>query len=273
MMEKVSTFKIMKTLALMLLGLVTTAQSMVVEDKPVSTGEELKFRLSYGWFTVGRGTFKISDDYVMQDGKECLEINVHGKTAGLAGVFSRVDDRWGAVVDKNTFLPYYSFRDLSEGDKDLDEKVYFNYDSNEIRVERSSDSNPEKSPVQFYDLEDGTIFDMMGGLMYARSIDYRGLEKGDTVQLDAFFDKEFYEFEMIYHGIEKTKTKVGKIYCHKIVPIMQENSVFRGEDAVEFWITADANRLPVKVIAEMNFGKAKCELTSYKNIKSGVDFK
>lgn len=273
-MMSVPTLKIMKTITLILFGLLANAQSLVVKDKPVSKGEELQFRLSYGgWLTVGRGTFKISDQYITQDGKECIEINVHGRTAGLAGVFSKIDDRWGAVVDKNTFLPYYSYRDLSEGDSDLDEKMYFDYDSMEVRVERSSISDPQPEDPQFFDLENGNIFDMMGGLMYARSIDYRSLNKGDTVQLDAFFDNEFYDFELVYHGIELTKTKVGKIYCHKIVPIMQENSLFKGESAVTFWISADANRLPLKVAANMNIGKAYCELTSYKNVKSGIDFK
>ena len=262
----------MKTLALILIGLVTNAQSLV-KEKPVSTGEELQFRLSYGWFTVGRGTFKISDEYVLRDGKECIEINVHGRTAGLAGVFSKVDDRWGAIVDKDSFKPYYSYRDLSEGNYDLDEKVYFDYDSMEVRVERTSVAKSEQNAVASFDLENGGYFDMMGGLMFARSIDYRSLEKGDTIQLDAFFDKEFYDFEMVYHGIEMKKTKVGNIYCHKVVPIMQENSVFKGEDAVKFWISADANRLPLKVSANMNFGTAHCELTAYKNVKSGIDFK
>ncbi|MEO9484809.1 MAG: DUF3108 domain-containing protein [Ekhidna sp.] len=262
----------MKTLALIFLGLITNAQTNVVSDKPVSKGEELHFKLSYGWFTIGRGSFKISDEYVMRDGKECIAIDVHGKTAGLAGVFSKVDDKWGAVIDKDTFLPYYSFRNISEGNDDLDERAYFDYDSMQVKVESTSKSDPEVSPTKYFDLEEGKIFDMMGGIMYARSIDYRGLVKGDTIQLDAFFDDEFYDFEMIYHGIEITKTKVGDIYCHKVVPIMQKNSVFKGSDAVTFWISADANRLPLKVAANMNFGKAYCELTSYKNVKSGIDF-
>ncbi|MEQ8904179.1 DUF3108 domain-containing protein [Ekhidna sp.] len=261
----------MKTVALILLGLITNAQSMV-KEKPVNTGEELQFKLSYGWFTIGRGTFKISDDYVLRDGKECIEINVSGRTAGLAGVLSKVDDQWGAVVDKDNFLPYYSYRDLSEGDYDLEEHVYFDYDSMRVKVESSSANEEEPRPTRFYDLEKTNVFDMMGGLMYARSIDYRKLKNGDTVQLDAFFDKKFYDFEMIYHGIEMIKTKVGEIYCHKVVPIMQKNSVFKGEDAVTFWVSADANRLPLKVEADMNFGTAYCELTAYKNVKSGIDF-
>ena len=269
-MESVPTFKVMKTFAFILLGLFTQAQPMM-KERPVSKGELLEFKLSYGWFTIGRGSFQISDQPVYRDGKECIEINVAGRTAGLAGVFSKVDDRWGAVIDKKTFLPYYSYRDLSEGDYDLDEKVYFDYDSMKVRVESSTKSEGER-PAKLFDIEKNNVFDMMGGLMYARSIDYRGLQRGDTVKLDAFFDKKFYDFNMIYHGVEMIKTKVGEIYCHKVVPIMQKNSVFDGENAVTFCVSADANRLPLKVEADMNFGTAYCELTSYKNVKSGIDF-
>ncbi len=255
----------------MLLGVLTQAQPMM-KEKPVSKGEVLQFRLAYGWFTIGRGSFKVSDDYVMRDGKKCLKIDVEGKTAGLAGVFSRVDDRWGALIDSDSFLPYYSYRDLSEGDYELEEEVYFDYDSMHIQFEQESANEEQPRPTRYFDIEEEGVFDMMGGLMYARSIDYRKLNKGDTVQLDAFFDKKFYDFKMIYHGIEMIKSKVGEINCHKVVPIMEKNSVFVGRDAVTFWVSADANRLPLKVSANMKFGTAYCELTGYKNVKSGIDF-
>ena len=267
-MESVSTFKVMKTFAFILFGLLTQAQP-IMKTKPVSKGEILEFKLSYGWFTIGRGTFQVLDKPVYRDGKECIEIAVEGSTAGLAGVFSKVNDKWGAILDKESFRPYYSYRDISEGDYELLEKVYFDYDSMKIKFEQYAE---EERPVKYFDIEKDGVFDMMGGLMYARSIDYRKLQKGDTVSLDAFFDKKFYDFKMVYHGIEMTKTKVGHIYCHKVVPIMEKNRVFDGQNAVTFWVSADANRLPLKVSADMNFGTAYCELTSYKNVKSGIDF-
>ncbi len=256
---------------MMLIGMLTQAQPMM-KERPVSTGEVLQFKLTYGWFTVGRGSFSISDEVIYRDGRECLKIDIEGRTAGLAGVFSKVDDKWGAVIDKESFKPYYSFRDLSEGDYDLEEEVFFDYDSMRIQFEQASAKEESPRPTKYFDIEKDGVFDMMGGLMHARSIDYRKLEKGDRVSIDAFFDKKFYHFQMVYHGIEMIKSKVGKIYCHKVVPIMEKNSVFVGEDAVTFWVSADANRLPLKVSANMKFGTAHCELTAYKNVKSGIDF-
>jgi hypothetical protein len=262
----------MKTLALLLIGLVSTAQHKMIKSKPVSKGELLEFRLSYGWFTLGKAEMKTADNFEKRNGKECIKVDITGKTAGLLGAFSKVDDKWGAVVDRNTFLPYYSYRDLQEGNYRLDEKVYFDYDSMRVRADYFDVKNNVPKPSKHFDIEKEYTLDMIGGLMLTRSLDYRGMAKGDTIKVDAFFDKEFYDFSLLYMGIENVKTKVGKINCHKIVPVMPDNKLFNGENSVTLWISADANRLPLKVEADMFFGTAYCELVSYKNVKSGNDF-
>ncbi len=252
--------------------MLSQAQSLM-DAPPVSKGEELKFKLTYGWFTIGRGTFHIQDEELIQDGKRCLQIDVTGRAAGLAGLFSTFDDSWGAVIDSETFLPYHSYRDLSEGDSDLKEETQFDYLNNQVVFNQTYASESKPRPTKYFDLEGDRVFDMMGGLMYARSIDYESLNKGDTIELSAFFDKKFYDFKMVYYGKEKVKTKVGKIRCYKVVPVMEKNSIFLGEDSITFWLSADTNRLPLKVAAKVKFGTAYCELTSYKNVKSGIDFR
>ena len=262
----------MKLFAFMLISIFSQAQS-IMETPPVSKGEELKFKLTYGWFTIGRGTFLVQDKDVERDGRNCMQIDVTGRAAGLAGLFSKFDDSWGAVIDTETFIPYYSYRDLSEGDSDLKEEVVFDYENDQIVFNQSSETDDKTRPTKYYDLAGEQIFDMMGGLMYARSLDYEKLTKGDTIELSAFFDKKFYDFKMVYHGKERVKTKIGKIRCYKVVPIMEKNKIFLGEDSITFWLSADTNRLPLKVKARVKFGTAYCELTSYKNVKSGIDSK
>ncbi len=256
----------------MFIGFLSSAQYRLMEESPANKGEQLEFKLSYGWFTVGRASMQTASYLEKREGNDCFKIDITGKTAGLVGVFSKVNDRWGAVIRKDNFLPYYSYRDLEEGNYRKDEKVYFEYDSMRVRVEDFDVKGNVPRPTQYYDIEKDNVFDMIGGLQYARSIDYRSMSEGDTIKMDAYFDKTFYDFEMVYHGVERVKTKVGRINCFKLVPVMPDNKLFRGENSVTFWISADANRLPLKVKASMFFGTAYVELTSYKNVKSGIDF-
>lgn len=271
-MKAVPILNIMKTLVLLFIGLVSTAQHRVVDTPPVNKGEQLEFKLGYGWFTIGRAQVKTAPQYQKVDGNDCFKIDITGKTAGLVGAFSKVNDRWGGVVRKEDFRPYYSYRDLEEGNYRKDEKVYFDYDSMKITVEDYDVKADKPRPTTYYDIEEDSVFDLIGGLLYTRSLDYERMKKGDTVTMDAYFDKVFYDFDIVYQGKESVKTKVGKINCYKLVPVMPDNKIFRGENAVTFWVSADPNRLPLKVEAAMFFGTAYCELTSYKNVKSGIDF-
>ena len=268
----VPTLRSMKAFILMFTALVSSAQYQLISESPANRGEALEFKLSYGWFTIGRASMLTAPFFEQRDGNECYKIDITGKTAGLVGAFSKVNDRWGAIIRSDNFLPYYSYRDLEEGNYRKDEKVYFEYDSMRVRVEDFDVKANVPRPTTYYDIEKENVFDMIGGLMYARSLDFKSMNAGDTIKMDAYFDKEFYDFEMVYWGIEQVRTKVGRINCFKLVPVMPDNKIFRGENAVTFWVSADTNRLPLKVEASMFFGTAYCELTSYKNVKSGIDF-
>ena len=239
---------------------------------PTNTGETLEFKLSYGWFTVGRASMRTLDQYEVIDGTNHIKLEIQGKTAGFLGAFSKVDDRWGATLREDNFLPIYSYRFLREGSYKKDERVYFERDSMMIRVEEYDVKKKHHRAPKYFEFKQDTLLDMLGGLMWARSIDYKKLNKGDTLALDAFFDKEFFDFKVVYDGVENIKTKVGRINCFKLVPVMPDTKLFRGENSVTLWISADANRLPLMAKAAMFFGTGYCELTSYKNVKSGIDF-
>lgn len=260
-----------KTMALILLAISSTAQHKMVNKSPANKGEQLEFKLSYGWFTIGRASMKTAPYYEKRDGFDCYKVDITGKTAGLAGVFSKVNDKWGAIVRKDNFLPYYSYRNIEEGNYRKNEKVYFEYRTKRIRIEDFDVKANKPRPTTYLNIKKDCVFDMIGGLMYARSIDYGRMHRGDTIQINAYFDKKFYDFKVIYQGIEKANTKIGKIYCYKLSPIMPHNKLFRGDNPVIFWLSADANRLPLRVEAKMFFGTAYCELTSYKNVKNGVN--
>lgn len=260
----------MKTFVFILIGLISTAQSMV-DDKPVSKGEVLNYKISLGWITVGRADFQVSDGYVTQDDANYLRVEVKGKSTGLAGILKKFNNRYGALIDEQTMLPRHSYRKTSEGNKKTNEDVYYDYESMNIHYDVTR-SKQQAQPTRTFEMEEQNTFDLMGGLMYARSLDYRNMEKGDTIVMDAFYDKKFYNFKMTYQGIEMIDSKVGDINCYKVVPVMEKNSLFEGKDAVAFWLSADRNRLPLKISAKVKMGTAKVELVSYKNVKSGIDF-
>lgn len=251
-----------------------TNKLLPMNQRPASLGEEITFKLSFGWFTVGEATMKTQDKYDRSGGENRYKMEIKGETSGILGAFSKIDDTWGATLDRNSYRPYYAYRDISEGNYRLDERVYFDYKKKKVTIDTHDVNTREKKTSNTFNLKTVYTFDLIGGMMYARSFDFRKIRRGDTIRVNAFFDKKFYDFAMIYEGLENTRTKVGRVNCHKITPIVPQNSIFeKGEDKpVSFWVSADQNRLPLKIEAKMRFGSAYCELIKYKNVKSGGKF-
>jgi hypothetical protein len=247
----------------------SNVEEYLLGTTPVSKGEELEFKLSYGWFTLGKASLTISDDYHVLRDRECYKVEVQGQTAGLLGAFSKVDDYWKSYVTKEELIPLESHSDLQEGRYMRKEKVIFDQDRGTITVDMIKRN--KKRPIKVYEAE-GVIHDLLSGYVNMRTINYNSLAEGHTVRFKAFYDEVFYDFGFVYDGREMVDTEVGELIAHKIIPLLPENDIFPGENPITTWISADLNQLPLLIRAKMFFGTAYVELTNYKNIKYGPDF-
>ena len=233
---------------------------------PFDRGEILEYRLHYGWFNIGRATVQLDEAVHLRDGKSCFELRVNGGTAGLLNIFASVDDEWGALISEEDLTPVFTYRNIQEGKYQLQERVYIQPDSGHIRVESYRPRKDKRTNDLFTYDPQVEMYDMLSGILVMRNLDFAQYDVGDTIQMDTFFEDTFYHFKIIYGGVEMVKTGVGELRGHKVIPVMPDNSVFDGENSVTAWFSADRNRLPLKVTADMFIGKASCEIASYKNI-------
>jgi hypothetical protein len=247
---------------------VTSQPAKLSAEVPMNHGEVLEFRLSYGWFKVGSAKWITYEK--RYEGEECYQFKVTAESSGLLGVFARVDDEWGEYMRKRDYLPLMAYRDLVEGKYVLDEKTYFDYDNQKIRYERIRKG--ERKPTEYIDMDQPRL-GMLGGFMQMRCVDYSQYKKWDRIKINAFFEGEPYEFELLYAGIEEIDSPVGKLRAHKLVPDLPENRLFPGEYPVKVWLSADKNRLPLRADAKLYLGSAYVELVNYKNIKFGPDYR
>ena len=88
------------------------------------------------------------------------------------------------------------------------------------------------------------------------------------ISLDAFYDKEVYDFKIKFLGREVVKTPLGKIRALVFTPIMAKNDLFEdGEEKIKIWLSDDANKIPLKISAKMWIGAVELDLTEAANLK------
>jgi hypothetical protein len=69
-------------------------------------------------------------------------------------------------------------------------------------------------------------------------------------------------------GDEVLKIKAGSFKCHKFVPVVQTGRVFKSEKDLNFWVTADENKIPILVKAKIPVGYVKLHLVCTKSMGS-----
>jgi hypothetical protein len=108
---------------------------------------------------------------------------------------------------------------------------------------------------------------MVSSLFYLRRIDFTNFKINDVIAVNTYFGDEVFPFYVVYKGREVLDTDLGKFKCIKFVPVVEPGRIFKKKDDMTFWLSDDANKIPVRVKFELVFGSFKCDLMSMKNIK------
>ena len=238
-----------------------------VPHKSFGVGEVLEYKLSYGAFTVGKAQMKVHDLYYKINGRDCYRIDIFGRTSGAVDWVARVNDNWGAYIDTAALVPHISYRKIEEGRYRKNEILKFDHNTDMVEAKVvNNETGDFKEPAYFQ--VPNNVRDIVGGLFYLRTFAYHELSEGDIITVNAFFEDTIYDFEIRYMGKEEVKTRAGKFNAVKLVPIMPDNKLFAGEDAISVWLSDDLNRVPLKVEANLVIGKASCELITYEGLRN-----
>ncbi|MFT5914146.1 MAG: hypothetical protein ACJAWV_000142 [Flammeovirgaceae bacterium] len=229
-----------------------------------SRGEKLTYLAHYGFINAGRATVKMDKNIYYRQGRPCYKVDVDGWTVGMFAWGVKVKDKWRSYIDTSAVIPHEFYRNISENKYKLTETTYFNQKAKKARVKQTKKG--KKSEKLFTVPQYAQ--DLVSGYYYLRTLDFSSMKKGDKVTVKGFFEDESFDLEVEFLGRETVKTKVGKIKAFKMRPIMPDNEMFDGEDAIEFWVSDDENKVPVKIKAGLFVGAVEVELTSYSGLKA-----
>jgi hypothetical protein len=241
-----------------------------VKNESFQRGEVINFKMTYGIFTVGKGSVTVNPKYHRINNRDCFKIDVAGRTVGLVDWVADVDDKWGAYIDTVAMVPHQFYRFIREGKYRKDEWTNFDHVNHKIEVKSLDKETGKMKEPKFYDAPP-QVRDMVAGFLYLRNMDLSRTRIGDTISVKGFFEDEFYNFRIVYQGKETIRVKAGKIRTLVFKPVMPKNKVFDGENSVTAWFSDDKNRIPVKIDANMFIGSAGVELTDYANLKNPLN--
>jgi hypothetical protein len=233
-----------------------------------SMGEEVEFHASYGIFgKVGTCITKIDKKIHLINGRACYKIDAYGNTDGMAAWFATVKDQWGAYIDTAGLVTHVSYRKLQENKYKRDELVNFDHTTLKAEVKTLDFKTGIYGDTKYYPVPIH-VRDLIAGFMYLRVLNFNKYKKGDTIVVAGFHEDKAYSLQIIYSGREVIKSRMGKMLCHKITPIVPDNKLFDGANSISAWFSADKNQIPIFIKSKMFVGAINVEVASTRGLRN-----
>lgn len=241
---------------LLLLSSAAFAQDPIkTKEEVFKVGEQLNYRMKYGFFTAAEAHLRVAESDIKFDGKPAYHIIADGATAGTFDVFYKVRNRYESFIDKTTLLPFLYTENRHEGSWKHTDKVVFDRKENKITADKGT-----------YPLK-GQVFDFPSAYYFARCLDVSKMKVGDKFDLHYFLEDSTQTLGITYVGKEVVKTDIGKFNCLKFNPTIIPGRIFRKNSKLYLWVTDDENRIPVKAHVEVILGSLTMEITEAKGLK------
>lgn len=223
------------------------------------SGEWLEYKLSYsGFLRAGIAELSLNKDTIA--GKEVIHARGYGRTSTVIGWFFKVRDTYETYMDVDSIVkPVLFKRDVNEGGHIIKRNITFDYGKNTAKVEDFKYKTVKEFPID-------NVQDMLSCFYYLRSLDVSNLKENDEININMFFDSKTYPFKLKFLGTQKLRTKFGKIKTLKFRPIVQAGRVFKENESVTIWVTADDNKIPIRMKASLAVGSLRAELRNFKGL-------
>ncbi|WP_299120620.1 DUF3108 domain-containing protein [uncultured Winogradskyella sp.] len=263
----------MKHLFTIMLFFVGFQASNVEKESAFQEGEWFKFEMSYSKFlTAGNATLSVKQSRL--DGKEVYHVVGKGQTTGLAKLFFKVKDRYESYFDKETGAPYKFIRKINEGGHTKDIEINFDHQNQIAEVNNKKHKKVKKITTE------KDVQDMISMYYYLRNnIDVASLKQGDEIKTNMFFDEENYGFKLKYLGKETIEVDVNgsdvNVKTLKFRPYVMAGRVFKEEESLTLWVSADKNKIPLRIKADLAVGSLRADLIEFKGLKHSfkIEFK
>jgi hypothetical protein len=246
------------------------------QEKPFDAGEELHYDIhyKYGLITMKAGTATFAINPSEKSADSSVHTSLTFKTTSFFDRIHKMRDTLKSTLNER-LEPIYNIRKVNEGNTHYSEEIFFNafgYDYSEVRVIRKNQAGAIRFDTVHHSSNAG--FDLLSILTFARTLDYEKMYSGETLQITNFIGRDRVDAFVRFAGTETLKTREGSKYQSFKLNIDASDSAFKESgNAMEIWIGADKNRLPLKLKAKLKIGAGEAELVSSKNLKYPLESK
>lgn len=231
------------------------------ENKAFRAGENVTYDLYFNWkfVWVKAGTAQMSITETTYDNEPAYRTFLQTKGNKRADFFFIMRDTLENVMSQK-LVPYYFRKGAEEGSRYTVDEVTFSYKDGKCHIKQSR-HRKDRKPKYSQQVEEHCVYDMLSILARARSFDPSDYKVGQKIRFPMATGAAVEEQTLIFRGQEVVEANDKQNYrCLKFSLVEYKEGKER--EVITFYISDDANHLPIRLDMYLNFGSAKAFLTS-----------
>jgi hypothetical protein len=239
-------------------GMVTTATNEV----GLNPGETMAFEVRLGGVLAGEAALAVGELGEFE-GKPAVVVKSRANTAGAAALLKRISDEATTVIDMGTGRPLKLDTVVQMGDRTTTAEAKFTGTIADVTYRRSDDPKPHNYKINF---GTQTVHDTHSAMAQVRG--WRPAP-GTTRSVFVVGGRRLWRVDVKFVGVETVGSAVGNRRAIKF-----EGASFRAKPnftietdkpmrTFTVWLSDDADRVPLRVLASTELGDVTVDLTDY----------
>jgi hypothetical protein len=239
-----------------------TAGSIASDEVGLNPGEQMAFEVRLGGVLAGEAALAVGDIGEFE-GKRAVVVRSRANTAGAAALLKRVVDEAQTVIDLESGRPIVLDTSVEHGSRKVTAQARFLGNMADVTYTRSDDPNPHNFKINF---GTNTVHDTHSAMAQVRG--WRPAV-GTVRSVYVVGGRRLWRVDVTYLGGETLGTALGNRRAIKYEGASfrsRPNFTVEGEKPTRtftVWLSDDADRVPLKVVANTELGDVTVELTDY----------
>lgn len=234
------------------------------ESVGLNPGESMAFEVHLAGVLAGEAQLAVGELGDL-DGHRAVVVKSRAETAGAAALLKHLVDEATTWIDMDTGRPLKLETLVENGDQRITANASFAGSVATITYERSDDKRPGPRTAKI-DFGKVTVHDAHSAMAQLRG--WKG-QKGDTRTVYIVGGRRLWRVDVTYTGETTIGSALGN---RRVVQYDGKSYRARGNLSIEgtkpqrtfsVWLTDDADRVPLKVVAATELGDIVMDLTEY----------
>lgn len=243
------------------------AQQCEVENTAFKEGESVRYDLYFDWGIiwkkVGYATF--TTEKTVYEGQSAYDIRLMAVGSKEADMLFKLRDSLQVYMTER-LEPLYYKKAAEEGSHYSVDEAWYKRENGVSKVHqlRTRPGVEDFTPLESDTEDSRCIYDMLSIIARARNFSAEHFMQGHQTTLPLATGRKVEEETLICLGDNTIKAKDGKKYACKGFSLYAFDKDGDKKEILRFYITDDANRLPIRIDFYLKIGSAKAYLKEVK---------